>query len=386
MNKKLLIALVVILGICTLGYIFTSTGILKLETAGSEEDVKKTIISVEDLEDNKYYVWHNDEAKNISSDLKGTVNSDVFKVCPSGDINWSKDSFISHTIWFTSANDSQIPTLYQGDELLYISSTYVPTEGISWERFADYGYTIGVANMVGDKSGHYYIVNSGSKKGYAGYVYTASDTNALNEFQTVSNLFLDKIGSVKVRDNFISDGGTILGLEKDKKYVCEWYTGTYYQDFEMKANIHTFGSLESFMTYDYEFLHSNCIAITIPDWLKTGYYYLDNIGFFRYIASTDAKKYNGKPYDSNIDWNDPIILYNEDGSVKYNPSITDMDSGSKNDNSSDQKRNNTNSAGSENDDLKETSENPSANSNSPQDDGDAGAEEYEDIYNEIVYD
>lgn len=386
MNKKLLIALVVILGICTLGYIFTSTGILKLETAGSEEDVKKTIISVEDLEDNKYYVWHNDEAKNISSDLKGTVNSDVFKVCPSGDINWSKDSFILHTIWFTSANDSQIPTLYQGDELLYISSTYVPTEGISWERFADYGYTIGVANMVGDKSGHYYIVNSGSKKGYAGYVYTASDTNALNEFQTVSNLFLDKIGSVKVRDNFISDGGTILGLEKDKKYVCEWYTGTYYQDFEMKANIHTFGSLESFMTYDYEFLHSNCIAITIPNWLKTGYYYLDNIGFFRYIASADAKKYNGKPYDSNIDWNDPIILYNEDGSVKYNPSITDMDSGSKNDNSSDQKRNNTNSAGSENDDLKETSENPSANSNSPQDDGDPGAEEYEDIYNEIVYD
>ena len=175
-------------------------------------------------------------------------------------------------------------------------------------------------------------------------------------------------------------------LEKDKKYVCEWYTGTYYQDFEMKANIHTFGSLESFMTYDYEFLHSNCIAITIPNWLKTGYYYLDNIGFFRYIASADAKKYNGKPYDSNIDWNDPIILYNEDGSVKYNPSITDMDSGSKNDNSSDQKRNNTNSAGSENDDLKETSENPSANSNSPQDDGDPGAEEYEDIYNEIVYD
>ena len=58
-----------------------------------------------------------------------------------------------------------------------------------------------------------------------------------------------------------------------------------------------------------------------------------------------------------------------------------MDSGSKNDNSSDQKRNNTNSAGSENDDLKETSENPSANSNSPQDDGDPGAEEYEDIYN-----
>lgn len=379
MNKKLLIFLVIVLGVCSLGYILFSTGILKLETASNEENVKKTIISVEDLEDNHYYVWHDDEVKDITSDLKGTVDEDVFTVCPAGDINWSKDSFISHTIWFTSANDSEIPTLYPGDELLYISSTYVPTGGISWERFADYGYTIGVANMVGDYGGHYYIVNSGTKKGYAGYVYTASDTNVLNEFQTVSNLFLDKIGSVKVRDNFISDAGTVLGLEKDKKYVCEWYTGTYYQDFEMKANIHTFGSLESFMTYDYEFLHSNCIAITLPSWLKTGYYYLDDIGFFRYVSSSDAKNYNGKAYDAEIDWNDPIILYNEDGTVKYNPSVPDMDS-STNTSSSDTSDENRNSAN-----VTDTQGNSSFDDSSAQSEGDSGVEEYEDIYNEIVY-
>ena len=38
----------------------------------------------------------------------------------------------------------------------------------------------------------------------------------------------------------------------------------------MTANVHTFGFLESFTTYDYEFLHSNCIEIAIPSWFKTG--------------------------------------------------------------------------------------------------------------------
>ena len=37
-----------------------------------------------------------------------------------------------------------------------------------------------------------------------------------------------------------------------------------------------------------------------------------------------AAIYNGKPYDASIDWNDPIILYNEDGTVKYDPSDPDF--------------------------------------------------------------
>jgi hypothetical protein len=310
-------------------------------------------------------------------DLQGTAEETVFRLCPSGEINWSKNTYINHTIWFTSSNDDTIPTFYPGDALLYISSTEVPYKGINWERFADYGYTIGVANMEGDQSGHYYIVNSGDY-GYSGYISPDSDANDLSQYQNISNLFLDKIGSVKVRDNFISDGGTVVGLEKDKKYVCEWYTGTYYQDYEMKADVHAFGSMETFTTYDYEFLHSNCIAITIPTWLKTGYYYIEGIGFFRYLSAYDAESYNGKAYDSEIDWNNPIILYDENGLIEYDPTSDNQAVSGK-----------TVEAETiiEKTETQVNAEWITDNQNieyTEDEEGDGGAEDYEYIYNEII--
>lgn len=280
---------------------------------------REEVISVSDLQNNCYYVWHNDNQPDIRKDLSGTTQKGVFKLCPAGLTNWKENENIRHTIWFDTKNDSDIPTLYAGDELIYISGTNIPYEGIEWERFADYGYTIGVANLEGDQSGHYRIINN-ADDGYTSYVNPMSDAAQLMEFVNASELFIDKIGSVCVREDLVSDGGTLLGLDKDTKYVCEWYMGTYYQDFEMTANTHTFCYLEKFTTYQYQFLHSNCISITIPEWLKTGYYYVSGLGFFRYVSKNDIYQYNGKAYDAGIDWNDPIILYDKNGSLEYDPS------------------------------------------------------------------
>lgn len=378
MKKKTLIFFLIVMGVIALLITFISTGVITFDTFGQNNQTITEASSVDQLSNGCYYIWHNDKTDDIKNDLAGSSDGNVFKLCPSGAVNWSDDSFVNHTIWFTSANDVDIPTLYEGDKLLYISSTYVPYEGISWERFADYGYTIGVANMVGDESGHYRIVNSDGD-GYEGYVYPGSDANELNQYLTVSNLFLDKIGGKTIRDSSISDGGTVLNLTKDKNYVCEWYTGTYYQDFKMKADIHTFGHLEEFTTYNYEFLHSNCIEIQIPDWLKTGYYYVDGIGLFRYVTAEDRYYYNDKPYDADIDWNDPIILYDQDGNMIYNPS-TGVDKRFEEDSLSEQA-------------YPEESYNQNVHSNDVptevtyeynDEDGDVGVEEYEDIYNEVI--
>ena len=176
--------------------------------------------------------------------------------------------------------------------------------------------------MIGDASGHYHI-SFDSDNGYAGYLNPNSDAVSLEQYVNVSELFLDDVGGTPVRDENVSDGGTVLGLEKDKSYVCQWYTGTYFQDFKMKANTHAFCHLEEFTTYDYEFLHSNCISITIPEWFKTGYYYVAGIGMFRYVSAEDEAVYNGAAYDAAVDWNDPIIIYNEDGWIEYDPTNPD---------------------------------------------------------------
>lgn len=321
MNKKTLIISLIIVGAISIVGVLIYYGVITFPTMESlsPKDEKSVVMSLDDLKDNRFYVWHNEKKNNISEDLEGTADVDVFKICPSGIINWKDNISVAHTVWFSSSNDTEIPTIYPGDRLLYISATKVPFEGIKWERFADYGYTIGVANMMGDNSGHYYI-SMDADDGYEGFINPESDAYALEKYDHVSELFLDKLGAIRVRDKQISDGGTVYGLKKDTKYLCEWYSGTYYQDFEMTANNHTFCAMESFTTYEYEFLHSNCISITIPEWFKSGYYYINGLGMFRYVSEEDATVYNGEPYDENINWNDPIVLYDKNGITIYDPS------------------------------------------------------------------
>lgn len=325
MKKKFLPFLLIGVGLAVLVFMLIHTGVISFDTYSANNQTIRQTAYVDELKNGCFYVWHNEKSKDISKDLNATVPEDgtvlpnVFFLCPSGDVNWDDDTFVKHTIWFTSDNDTDIPTVYPGDKLLYISANYVPYKGISWERFSDYGYTIGAANLIGDESGHYHITSSDGES-FEGYLFNGSDAAELNKYAMVTDLFLDKVGGVAVRDSSISEGGTVLRLDKNRDYICEWYTGTYYQDFKMRANVHAFSSLESFTTYDYEFLHSNVVEISIPDWFKTGYYYVDGLGFFRFVADDAVSLYNGKAYDANVYWNDPIILYDEYDNVIFDPS------------------------------------------------------------------
>ena len=93
-----------------------------------------------------------------------------------------------------------------------------------------------------------------------------------------------------------------------KQYVCEFYTGTFYQDFLLTANIHSFGSMERFVSCDYEFMHSTFIVIEIPEYFTSGYYFINGVGLFRYVDDEDKEIYNGEAYDAAIDWNEPLLF------------------------------------------------------------------------------
>jgi hypothetical protein len=298
------------------------------DTVGGLVDDKGTSFSdFNDLESGNAYVWHHEGAK-IKDDLKSAADKDIFFTCITGDYNFKNKELEEVTeyprsIWIDSDTDIQIPTVTSSDCLVYVSSAEVP-DSIVFERFADYGYTIGVSNMQADLGGHYFLVYADTDEDdYKYYIDTKSDAANLTDLEIIKKLYLNKAGSVKVDKNTVSDGGTVIGLKKNKSYACEFYTGTYYQDYTLKANIHSFGSMERFVSYDYEFMHSNFIVIQIPEYFKSGYYFVNGVGLFRYVSDEDAAKYNGEAYDESIDWNDPIILYHEDGTVRYDPSDPD---------------------------------------------------------------
>lgn len=300
-------------------------GINLFATLSGESAGKPTSFSsVNDLESGKAYVWHHVDGS-IEDDLNSDSDMFIFFTCIKGDYNFKnkeKEEAIEYprSIWVSSDEDDTIPTVTKDDLLIYVSSTEVP-DGILFERFADYGYSIGISNMIADGGGHYYIEYAAvDEDDYKHYVDMNSDAAQVSELEPITKLYLDQVGNIKVDEETVSDGGSVLGLTKDKSYICEFYTGTFYQDFKLTANIHSFSSLERFTSYDYEFMHSNFIVISIPEYFKSGYYFVNGVGLFRYIVEADESIYNGEAYDENIDWNDPIIVYNENGEMIENPS------------------------------------------------------------------
>ena len=317
------VVIVVIVIVCNL------LGINLFATLSGEANGKPTSFSsVSALESGKAYVWHHKDG-DIRKDMETTTDEPVYFTCIKGNYNFKKhelEQTFEHprSIWISSDEDKGIPTVTSKDKLIYVSNTEVP-DGIVFERFADYGYSIGVSNMIKDGGGHYYIeFATTDQDDYKYSVDMNSDAAALAELTPVSKLYLDKVGNVNVTEDNVSDGGSVLELKKNKTYICEFYTGTFYQDFKLRANIHTFSSLERFVSYDYEFMHSNFIVINIPDYFKSGYYFVNGVGLFRYVSDSDVGKYNNEPYDPGIDWNDTIIKYNENGEVIENPSDPDF--------------------------------------------------------------
>ena len=129
---------------------------------GQTEDKPNEYSNVYELSSGKAYVWEHDGETDIRNDLsQDRVGDPVFFACPLGDINFKGDELSDidqypRSIWIPSDIDDQIPTVTSKNALIYISDTTVPEE-IIFERFADYGYSIGVSNMEADGGGHYFI-------------------------------------------------------------------------------------------------------------------------------------------------------------------------------------------------------------------------------------
>lgn len=295
--------------------------------AGSNKDETYEYSDVYSLKSGRAYVWKPAGKENIYADIAKVNSAPVFFKTHLGDYNFKKEELTEvsehpRTIWMDEENDKRLPTVTSRDALIYISDTQVP-DSIVFERFGDYGYTIGVANLIEDGGDHYYMpYATDDDKSFEYYIDMESDASQLGEFTTITKLYLDKVGDIKVNKDSITEGGTVAGLTKGEQYVCEFYTGTYYQDYLLTANIHTFCSLERFVSYDFDFLHSNCISITIPDYFKSGYYLVNGVGLFRYVSDKDLDAYDSNDIDS-INWNDPIIIYDEYGFVVYDPSVDD---------------------------------------------------------------
>ncbi|GEM_PF-3639609 len=321
-NKTLMIIVLVIAALLIASTVLLKLGVFNGATTLEEEAKQiQQVASVEEMEPEKLYVWK--DCKNKDIDAK----NNTFQACPLEKSNYvrGKRGTVSanYTVWVDSNSDMEIPTLTSSDKLLLYSPSYVPDE-YEFLRLYDNGYSFGITSLTADNSGHYYIDYTDSDdKAYEQHINEDSDASDLLGLD-VARLYLDKVGKTQITDKYVSEDGIIKSeaLKKDKVYTCIFYIGSLYQEYNLTANQHTFTALgkEDFTCFGYEYLHSNCVSIDIPDWLCSGYYIVNGMGMFRYVDDTDVATYNGEPYDENIDWNEPLLEYNERGDVIFDPS------------------------------------------------------------------
>ena len=277
----------------------------------SQEDVSAIATnSTKHLSSGQYYVWHDPDAKDITEDLKGVDNEEnVFFPVYEGNTTFVGDEISTaigsknRIIW--ALNDSEqietsIPTLYSGDKLIYYSQTEIP-EKFVLERFEDVGNTFGIAGLYKLASERYAYSFSNNE------IYEKSDmARVLKLSNTTETIIFDRISSVTLNENVVNDAGIIEGVKGGESYDFDIYAGTIKYPATLKADTRAFVSMEAAYTYDYDLPQAEIAVLQLPEFLKTGYYYINGTGLFRYIANEDK-------YDENTDFNDPMLVYDDEG-------------------------------------------------------------------------
>ena len=191
--------------------------------------------------------------------------------------------------WFSADDWDMIPTMYEGDKLVYIDTDEF-SETFTLERYMDEGWSIGISGLYLTDAGYYkvYVGTDGLELAPASTAYTLSELGDVD-------VVIDIVGDMEIREGAVSDTGYILGLEQGETYQVDVYLGTYLYEYELTADTRLLISELYEETLDFSYRRSTTIEIAIPEGYNSGYYSINGMGLFRCVA--------GDSYDDDTDFN-----------------------------------------------------------------------------------
>ena len=301
--KKKHVGLVCVLALAAL----FMTGCKKEEAVPVETAPKELVltpVSINEMLQDTYYVKNGAEFTQLQ--FEG-CNFDVNKPIESttrtefGMVDKNLNRMLTYVL-----ADNAIPTLYKNDQLVFKSSGNVPY--FTWERYEDQGYSIGLFGLEPTGAGK---VQYGKKSGNAS---RSSISMALGqkvqEGMNLDNGFvIDKINGTSLTKDNIRSGGLIAGLTKDAIANCDIYVGTTLVSATAAADMRAFTSFELYTTELYNNSPDGYAIIDIPEYLKSGYYLINNRGLVKYYnveRGTDTTQ---------IDLADPYYYAADNGHV-----------------------------------------------------------------------
>ena len=196
----------------------------------------------------------------------------------------TKKSDPSRYIWFTDNKHNVtniIPEVTPKTPLvaIYNSNSKLPGE-LYLEKYDDKGYTIG-AHIYTDDNKSMILYKKNTLDGT-----TANDVLSLIEGSD-EEYQIESISGTK--NNVLPIGNVdnnmelLLGFQKGKLFNFKFFRGTKTEEVELKADTRVFQSSKITELKDpYKKTSQGYFIINLPLNLSEGYYYLSDIGFFRY--------------------------------------------------------------------------------------------------------
>lgn len=185
-------------------------------------------------------------------------------------------------LWFTDNEmkvSNLIPTVTPDKPLvaIYNSNSEMPKE---WyvEKYEDKGYTVGCHFFLREDKSMFI-----SMKNTLGSTTAAKQIDELKAIDTEYAVVTVNGDSQLPINNIDPNMEMLLGLQQGKVYAFEFYKGTKATPLSLYADTRAFQS-ESFtpITTPLNKTEKGYFIINMPIGLKDGYYYLNNLGFFKY--------------------------------------------------------------------------------------------------------
>ena len=244
----------------------------------NDREYKVTVVKkINDIEDRSFYVWKDD-----GTFERLYVGDTTFKGDTSGRVRIA---------WFGKDYD-MIPTMQKGEKLVFRSrSEFNPR--FSVERFQDIGYTIGICGMSPTSTGRFMFSTNPDDR----LIDINSSAGSLYELG-IHNVTMEMIGDTDLRRGNISQAGTIVGLERGKTYKADIYIGTEVIQREFIADVRAMDSMETYTINDFTYEKTKVVSLEFPEYFNSGYYYVGDFGFVRYINSSEE-------YDESMAMNVP---------------------------------------------------------------------------------
>ncbi len=289
--------------------ILAVTGCGKKEKEEVVVDHQLTPITVNELEDGNFYVKAGDQfyyapVEDKSFDPNDSQRNRIeFSASKDSETGIEDPENNNRVLAFTNW-DNAIPTLYKNDQLVFKSAAG-DVSNFTWERYIDEGYSIGVSNLKANGAGK--II---SRDGAAYYVAgTAYQQLSQLEIPEATDIIIDSMNGTPLNNTYLSDAGTITGLSKDAGVQANIFIGTTPQQVMMSADTRMFNSFEVYKTTNFELSANGYAIVTVPDYFKSGYYLINNIGFVKYIAVDRGND------ESSISLDTPYYYVDENGNL-----------------------------------------------------------------------